>query len=87
MLQLEDRRAASLGLSLSALHRQLSRLPVPYTLQQEEEDECGLCGCCSAMALFVRPFVDELRSTDGKGEAADEDEELKVELLKLYVSL
>ncbi|KAF6721998.1 Glomulin [Oryzias melastigma] len=64
------------------LHRQLSRLPVPYTLQQEEEDECGLCGCCSAMALFVRPFVDELRSTDGKGEAADEDEELKVELLK-----
>ncbi|XP_036067642.1 glomulin [Oryzias melastigma] len=82
VLQLEDRRAASLGLSLSALHRQLSRLPVPYTLQQEEEDECGLCGCCSAMALFVRPFVDELRSTDGKGEAADEDEELKVELLK-----
>uniref|UniRef100_A0A3B3CWA1 Glomulin, FKBP associated protein b n=1 Tax=Oryzias melastigma TaxID=30732 RepID=A0A3B3CWA1_ORYME len=87
VLQLEDRRAASLGLSLSALHRQLSRLPVPYTLQQEEEDECGLCGCCSAMALFVRPFVDELRSTDGKGEAADEDEELKVELLKLYAIL
>lgn len=85
MLRLEDRRAACLGLSLSALHGQLSRLPVPYTLQQEEEDECGLCGCCAALALFLRPFVDELTSKDGKEEAAAEDEELKVELLKLYV--
>uniref|UniRef100_A0A3B3HB76 Glomulin, FKBP associated protein b n=1 Tax=Oryzias latipes TaxID=8090 RepID=A0A3B3HB76_ORYLA len=85
VLRLEDRRAACLGLSLSALHGQLSRLPVPYTLQQEEEDECGLCGCCAALALFLRPFVDELTSKDGKEEAAAEDEELKVELLKLYV--
>uniref|UniRef100_A0A8C7ZVM4 Glomulin, FKBP associated protein b n=1 Tax=Oryzias sinensis TaxID=183150 RepID=A0A8C7ZVM4_9TELE len=82
VLRLEDRRAACLGLSLSALHGQLSRLPVPYTLQQEEEDECGLCGCCAALTLFLRPFVDELTSKDGKEEAAAEDEELKVELLK-----
>uniref|UniRef100_A0A3P9JY88 Glomulin, FKBP associated protein b n=1 Tax=Oryzias latipes TaxID=8090 RepID=A0A3P9JY88_ORYLA len=87
VLRLEDRRAACLGLSLSALHGQLSRLPVPYTPQQEEEDECGLCGCCAALALFLRPFVDELTSKDGKDEAAAEDEELKVELLKLYVSV
>uniref|UniRef100_A0A3P9JX43 Glomulin, FKBP associated protein b n=1 Tax=Oryzias latipes TaxID=8090 RepID=A0A3P9JX43_ORYLA len=82
VLRLEDRRAACLGLSLSALHGQLSRLPVPYTPQQEEEDECGLCGCCAALALFLRPFVDELTSKDGKDEAAAEDEEVKINPLQ-----
>ncbi|XP_029939349.1 glomulin-like [Salarias fasciatus] len=80
--QLQEERAASLGLVLAALQRQLSRLPVPYTLQQEQEDGYGLCRCCGALAAFVRPFVEQVKERGGKGGLTAEDEELRMELVK-----
>ncbi|KAF7651290.1 hypothetical protein LDENG_00113100 [Lucifuga dentata] len=68
-------QAASVGLVLSALHKQASRLPVPYTQQQEEADQHGLCHCCTALAAFMKPFVEDAKRKD--------DEELKTELLEL----
>lgn len=76
-----------MGSTLSALQKQLSRLPVPYTEQQEEADEYGLCRCSAALTVFTEPFVEEVKRTDGNCAATAEDEELKIELLKLYVSL
>lgn len=82
-LRLEERKAASVGLTLSALQKQMSRLPVPYTRQQEEADEYGLCRCCSALAAFTKPFVEEVKRTNGNFVTTSEDEELRTELLKL----
>lgn len=76
-----------MGLALSALQKQLSRLPVPYTQQQEEADEFGLCRCCNALAVFTMPFVEEMKNKDELHSTTAEDEELKTELLKLYVSV
>ncbi|KAG8003266.1 Glomulin [Nibea albiflora] len=70
LLCLEERKAACVGLVLSALQKQLSRLPVPYTQQQEEADEFGLCRCCNALAVFTKPFIEELETflvMDGDG--------------------
>ncbi|CAK6956303.1 glomulin-like [Scomber scombrus] len=78
--RLDERKASSVGLALSALQKQLSLLPVPYTRQQEEADEYGLCRCCAALAQLTKPFIEELKRKDGKCVA--EDEELKTELLK-----
>lgn len=74
-----------MGLVLSAVQKQVSRLPVPYTQQQEEADEHGLCRCCSALAAFLKPFVEEVRKKDENAITSAEDEELRTELLKLYV--
>ena len=74
-------------MALSALQKQLSRLPVPYTQQQEEADEYGLCRCCKALAVFTKPFVEEMKNRDESHATTAEDEELKTELLKLYVSV
>ncbi|XP_035502463.1 glomulin-like isoform X2 [Scophthalmus maximus] len=82
LLRLEDRRAAQVGLILSALQRQLSRLPVPYTRQQEAADEYGLCRCCAALAGFTKSFVEVVTGKDGNYVSAAEDEELRMELLK-----
>ena len=79
--RLDERKAASVGLALSALQKQLSLLPVPYTRQQEEADEYGLCRCCTALAQLTKPFIEEVKRKDGN--CAAEDEELKTELLKL----
>lgn len=76
-----------MGMALSAVHKQLSRLPVPYTQKQEDADEYGLCRCCTALAVFTKPFVEELKRKDANGVCNTEDEELKTELLKLYVSV
>uniref|UniRef100_A0A3B5L4T7 Glomulin, FKBP associated protein n=1 Tax=Xiphophorus couchianus TaxID=32473 RepID=A0A3B5L4T7_9TELE len=81
-LTLDESRAASVGLALSALHKQLSRLPVPYTQQQEEADEHGLCCCCVALATFTRPFVDGVKKKDENCNPTPEDDELKAEILK-----
>lgn len=82
--RLEERKAASVGLALCALQKQLSLLPVPYTRQQEEADEYGLCRCCAALAELTKPFIEEVKRKDGKSVAATaEEEELKTELLKL----
>lgn len=87
LLRLEDRRAACLGLVLSALQKQVSQLPVPYTKQQEEADEYGLCRCCIALAKFTKSFIVEVKRKDGNYTATAEDEELRTELLKLYASV
>lgn len=83
LLRLEERKAVSVGLALSALQEQLSLLPVPYTRQQEEADEYGLCRCCSALVAFTKPFVEEVKRTNGSYVTNSEDEELRTELLKL----
>ncbi|KAM6963094.1 glomulin-like [Aplochiton taeniatus] len=72
----DEDRASSVGLALSALQKQVSRLPVPYTQQQELDDQHGLCRCCTAMARFVEPFVDEVKRKDNAAE------EMKTEILK-----
>uniref|UniRef100_UPI0037E930EE glomulin-like n=1 Tax=Semicossyphus pulcher TaxID=241346 RepID=UPI0037E930EE len=82
LLQLEERKAAGVGLALSALQKQLSRLPVPYTQQQEEADEYGVCRCCNALAAFTKPFIEEMKRKNGNYTTTSEDEELKTELLK-----
>lgn len=83
LLQLEERKAACVGLALCALQEQLTRLPVPYTQQQEEADEHGLCRCCSALAAFTKPFIEEVKRKNGNYATTSEHEELKTELLKL----
>ncbi|XP_042272140.1 glomulin-like [Thunnus maccoyii] len=82
LLRLDERKAASVGLALSALQKQLSRLPVPYTQQQEEADEYGLCRCCTALAVLTKPFIEEVKRKDGNSVTSTEDEELKTELLE-----
>ncbi|XP_068446025.1 glomulin-like [Clinocottus analis] len=83
LLQLGEGKAACVGLALSGLQRQLSRLPVPYTRPQEEADEHGLCRCYSALAAITRPFVDEVKGRNGDHVApAEEEEELRTELLQ-----
>ncbi|XP_029285000.1 glomulin-like [Cottoperca gobio] len=81
LLQLDDRKAACMGLALAALQKQLSRLPVPYTRQQEEADEYGLCRCYKALAVFTKPFIEEVKRKNGNHNTS-EDEELRTELLK-----
>ncbi|XP_063322684.1 glomulin-like [Pelmatolapia mariae] len=82
LLRLDEGKAACVGSTLSALQKQLSRLPVPYTEQQEEADEYGLCRCSAALTVFTEPFVEEVKRTDGNCAATAEDEELKIELLQ-----
>nr|XP_046248348.1 glomulin-like isoform X1 [Scatophagus argus] len=83
LLCLDQRKGACVGLALSALQKQLSRLPVPYTQQQEEADEYGLCRCCNALAAFAKPFTEEVvMRKNGNYVTTPEDEELRTELLK-----
>ncbi|XP_061592978.1 glomulin-like [Cololabis saira] len=82
LLRLGHRRAASVGLALSALQKQLCRLPVPYTEEQEEADEHGLGRCCSALAGFTKPFVEEMRKNSDNTLTSAEDDEMRTELLK-----
>ncbi|XP_062853311.1 glomulin, FKBP associated protein b [Trichomycterus rosablanca] len=67
LLRLGDIKTQSLNLVLDALHKQICKLPVPYLCKQEEEDEHGLCRCCTALLTFVQPFVQEIKSRDAKG--------------------
>ncbi|XP_040896689.1 glomulin-like [Toxotes jaculatrix] len=82
LFRLDDRKAAGVGLVLSALQRQLSQLPVPYTQQQEEADEYGLCRSYAALAEFTKSFVEEVKRKYGNYAITAEDEELRTELLK-----
>ncbi|XP_048207926.1 glomulin isoform X2 [Perognathus longimembris pacificus] len=76
--KLPNNRAYSVGLALSTLWSQLSLLPVPYSKEQIEADDYGLCQCCKALTEFTKPFVEEV--INGKEEK--EKEKLKDELLK-----
>ncbi|EGW07962.1 Glomulin [Cricetulus griseus] len=76
--KLPNNKAYSVGLALSTLWSQLSLLPVPYSEEQIQTDDYGLCQCCKALIEFIRPFVEEV--IDNKENK--ENEKLKDELLK-----
>ncbi|XP_042533921.1 glomulin isoform X1 [Dipodomys spectabilis] len=78
--KLPNNRAYSVGLALSTLWSQLSLLPVPYSKEQIEADDYGLCQCCRALIEFTKPFVEEVMN--GKDKKEKEKEKLKDELLK-----
>ncbi|XP_036853853.1 glomulin isoform X2 [Manis javanica] len=77
--KLHNNKAYSVGLALSTLWSQLSLLPVPYSKEQIQTDDYGLCQCCKALIEFTKPFVEEV--IDNK-ENSLENEKLKDELLK-----
>lgn len=84
LLRLGEEKAPWVGLALAALQKQVSRLPVPYTKEQEVEDAYGLCRCCSALARFMEPFVEEVKRRDNSEDGGTaSDNQLKTELLKL----
>ncbi|XP_058159160.1 glomulin isoform X2 [Dasypus novemcinctus] len=76
--KLQNNKAYSVGLALSTLWRQLSLLPVPYSKEQIQTDDYGLCQCCKALIKFTKPFVKEVVDK----EISLENEKLKDELLK-----
>ncbi|KAM3875792.1 glomulin, FKBP associated protein b [Diretmus argenteus] len=82
LTRMEEEKASSLGSTLAALQKQMLRLPVPYTQQQEDDDAHGLCRCCAALTAFIEPFVEEVKRKDGSGDTTTADDELKTELLK-----
>lgn len=84
LIRLGDSKPTSLGQTLDALHKQISKLPVPYTYKQEEEDEHGLGRCCTALLTFVQPFVQEVKSQAAKSPVANMyHARLRTVLLKL----
>ncbi|NP_001007416.1 glomulin, FKBP associated protein a [Danio rerio] len=82
LLRLGMKKASSVGMALSTLLSQVSRLPVPVTAEQEEDDVFGLCRCCSALLQFVKPFVEEIKEVVKDNNSISKDNELRVELLK-----
>ncbi|TKC48506.1 hypothetical protein EI555_003107, partial [Monodon monoceros] len=78
--KLRNNKAYSVGLALSTLWSQLSLLPVPYSKEQIQADDYGLCQCCKALIEFTKPFVEDV--IDNK-ESSMENEKLKDEILKL----
>ncbi|CAB1332121.1 unnamed protein product [Coregonus sp. 'balchen'] len=84
LVWLGDENSSWVGLVLVALQKQVSRLPVPYTKEQGVEDAYSLCSCCSALARFVEPFLEEVKRRDnGKDGGTASDNQQKTELLKL----
>uniref|UniRef100_G1RHJ6 Glomulin, FKBP associated protein n=1 Tax=Nomascus leucogenys TaxID=61853 RepID=G1RHJ6_NOMLE len=79
VIQKLHNKAYSIGLALSTLWNQLSLLPVPYSKEQIQMDDYGLCQCCKALIEFTKTFVEEV--IDNK-ENSLENEKLKDELLK-----
>ncbi|XP_006934966.1 glomulin isoform X2 [Felis catus] len=76
-----NNKAYSVGLALSTLWSQLSLLPVPYSKEQIQTDDYGLCQCCKALIEFTKPFVEEVIN-DKENSVESENEKLKDELLK-----
>ncbi|XP_068821459.1 glomulin isoform X1 [Capricornis sumatraensis] len=77
--KLRNNKAYSVGLALSTVWSQLSLLPVPYSKEQIQADDYGLCQCCKALIEFAKPFVECV--IDNK-ENSMENEKLKDEILK-----
>lgn len=77
--KLHSNKAYSVGLALSTIWSQLSLLPVPYSKEQIQTDNDGLCQCCKALIEFTKPFVEEVI---GDKKSSLENEKLKDELLK-----
>ncbi|XP_005385105.1 PREDICTED: glomulin isoform X3 [Chinchilla lanigera] len=78
--KLPNNKAYSVGLALSTLWSQLALLPVPYSKEQIQMDDYGLCQCCEALIEFTKPFVEE--AIDNKENKENENKKLKDELLK-----
>ncbi|KAM8791169.1 glomulin isoform 1-T1 [Rhynchonycteris naso] len=77
--KLRSNKAYSVGLALSTIWGQLSLLPVPYSKEQIQTDDYGLCQCCKAITEFTKPFIGEVVNDK---ENLPENEKLKDELLK-----
>ncbi|XP_029473544.1 glomulin isoform X2 [Rhinatrema bivittatum] len=80
LMKLGDKKAYSVGLAFSTLMNRISTLPVPYTKEQIQEDQHGLCRCCSTLVTFAKPFVAEVVKSQ------EYNKELKSELLKFCFS-
>lgn len=81
LLRKSESKAPGLALALDSLQKQISKLPVPYSHKQEQEDVYGLCRCCTAILTFVQPFVQEAKNQDTNSVST----KLRAALLKLYV--
>uniref|UniRef100_A0A8C1R8S6 Glomulin, FKBP associated protein b n=1 Tax=Cyprinus carpio TaxID=7962 RepID=A0A8C1R8S6_CYPCA len=78
LLRMGEAKAHGLALALDSLQKQISKLPVPYSHKQEQEDVYGLCRSCTAVLTFVQPFVQEVKNQDTNSVAT----ELRAALLK-----
>ncbi|KAF4112206.1 hypothetical protein G5714_007001 [Onychostoma macrolepis] len=78
LLRMSESKAHGLALALDSLQKQISKLPVPYSNKQEQEDVYGLCRCCTAVLTFVQPFVQEVKNQDTNSVAT----KLRAALLK-----
>ncbi|XP_020772927.1 glomulin, FKBP associated protein a isoform X2 [Boleophthalmus pectinirostris] len=95
LLRLGVRKASSLGMALSSVLEQLCKLPVPGTVEQEQDDVFSLCRCCSELSAFIQPFVEEVQRnhTRGKdraqkvGDLPQKEDELRAELLKFCMQV
>ncbi|XP_053507444.1 glomulin, FKBP associated protein a isoform X1 [Ictalurus furcatus] len=82
LLKLGKRKASTLGMALSTLLSQVTKLPVPQSREQEEDDVFGLCRCCTALSRFIRPFVEEIKENIKERRTVSREDELRVEVLK-----
>uniref|UniRef100_A0A8C2PUH7 Glomulin, FKBP associated protein b n=1 Tax=Cyprinus carpio TaxID=7962 RepID=A0A8C2PUH7_CYPCA len=80
ILIMSESEAHGLALALDSLQKKISKLPVPYSHKQEQEDVYRLCRCCTAVLTFVQPFVQEVKNQDTYSVAT----KLRAALLKLY---
>ncbi|XP_058274675.1 glomulin, FKBP associated protein a isoform X1 [Hemibagrus wyckioides] len=81
LLRLGKRKSSTLGMALSTVLNQVSKLPVPQSREQEEDDVFGLCRCCTALSHFIRPFVEEIKENIQERRFS-RDDELRVEIMK-----
>ncbi|XP_043098481.1 glomulin, FKBP associated protein b [Puntigrus tetrazona] len=82
LFRMSESKACGLALALDSLQKQISKLPVPYSQKQEQEDVYGLCRCCTAVLTFVQPFVQEVKNQDTNSVATT----LRAALLKFVMN-
>uniref|UniRef100_A0A671QW73 Glomulin-like n=1 Tax=Sinocyclocheilus anshuiensis TaxID=1608454 RepID=A0A671QW73_9TELE len=82
LLRMSESKACGLALALDSLQKQISKLPVPYSHKQEQEDVYGLCQSCTAVLTFVQPFVQEVKNQDTNSVAT----KLRAALLKFCMA-
>ncbi|XP_056315039.1 glomulin, FKBP associated protein b [Danio aesculapii] len=82
LLRMSELKAPGLSMALDSLQKQISKLPVPYSNKQEQEDVYGLCRCCTAVVTFVQPFVQEVKNQDTNSAATS----LRATLLKFCMN-
>lgn len=70
-------------MALSTLLSQVTKLPIPQSREQEQDDVFGLCRCCTALSHFIRPFVEEIKENIKECGTVSRDDELRLEVLKL----